>query len=469
MPVQKFKGLNIRNNEMAKVPEVSTIPEERVVTDPGVSLQEIVGKLSEKRSNVPFNLKIIPRKKIIFNDKNDYSQVDLEKLAEGILRFGLIHSLEGFYDEEQDLYVIESGERRTRAIDLLLEKFRDYEDTDSQEYQDYLDNVKGFEAGYPINVKKKKYMDAGDMSPLDEIDSEIRLMDANEEVRPTNPQDKYKRVTRRAELMERRNALLPYKKRINVNKEVGNKLGMTERQVQKYKSIDALIPELREEFFQNNITLADGANYSVLTEEEQQNILKLIQEGKKVSADDIKKLKQEKEAVQTELILREGELSRLREESDQLRERHKKELVKLQESIEQDQERIKLEISEEILNNSPDRNKVKELEKQLQEKEDAQKDINKSLNEISQKLNNKNNEIEKLEAELKQMKDQPGQDLQRIRMEVKLSTAIETTMSSVSDIKKAFIAYGKLNGSDSSKFKEEIEEIVNNLHAILKI
>lgn len=269
--------------------------------------------------------------------------------------------------------------------------------------------------------------------------------------------------------MERRNALLPYKKRINVNKEVGNKLGLTERQVQKYKSIDALIPESREEFFQNNITLADGANYSVLTEEEQRNILKLIQEGKKVSADDIKKLKQEKEAVQTELILKEGELSRLREESDQLRERHEKELVRLHESVEQDRERIKLEISEEILNNSPDRNKVKELETQLQEKEASQKDINKSLNEVSQKLNNKNSEIEKLEAELKQMKNQPGQDLERIRMEVKLSTAIETAIGSVSDIKKAFIVYGKLNDSDSSKFKEEIEAIVNNLHDILKI
>jgi len=226
---------------------------------------------------------------------------------------------------------------------------------------------------------------------------------------------------------------------------------------------------LREEFFQNNITLADGANYSVLTEEEQRNILKLIQEGKKVSADDIKKLKQEKEAVQTELILKEGELSRLREESDQLRERHEKELVRLQESVEQERESIKHEISEEILNSSPDRIKVKELETQLQEKEAAQKDINKSLNEINQNLNNKNNEIEKLEAELKQMKNQPSQDLERIRMEVKLSTAIEAAMSSVTDIKKAFIAYGKLNSSDSPRFKQEIEAIVYNLHTILKI
>lgn len=286
---------------------------------------------------------------------------------------------------------------------------------------------------------------------------------------PRIPQDKYKRVTRRAELMDRRNILLPYKKRINVNKEVGNKLGLTEWQVQKYKSMDALIPELREEFFQNNITLADGANYSVLTEEEQRNILKLIQEGKKVSADDIKKLKQEKEAVQTELIFKERELCRLKQESDQLQERHEKELVSLQESVEQDRERIKLEISEEILNNSPDRNKVKELETQLQEKEAAQKDINKSLNEASQKLNNKNSEIEKLEAELMQMKNKRGQDLERIRMEVKLSTAIETAMSSVTDIKKAYIAYGKLSGSDCSKFKEEIEVIVNNLHTLLNI
>lgn len=75
----------------------------------------------------------------------------------------------------------ETRERRTRAIDFLLNKFSDYEEKDSQEYKDFLDNVKGYEAGYPINVKRKRFAESGELSELDEIDSEIRLMDANEE------------------------------------------------------------------------------------------------------------------------------------------------------------------------------------------------------------------------------------------------------------------------------------------------
>ncbi len=120
----------------------------------------------------------------------------------------MIHNMEGHYDEEQDVYVIESGERRTRAIDFLLNKYSNYEDKDSQEYKDFLDNVKGYEAGCPINVKRKRFAESGELSELDEIDSEIRLMDANEEVRPTDPQDKYKRVVKRAELIERRTKIV---------------------------------------------------------------------------------------------------------------------------------------------------------------------------------------------------------------------------------------------------------------------
>ena len=470
MPVPNFKSLGLKKNDVIQeVPvENPSIESANKESDrPGEELKEIMGKLNQKKSNVPFNLKFIPRSRITFNKKNDYPQVDIEKLAGRILHFGLIHNMEGYYDEDQDLYVIESGERRTRAIDFLLNKFSDYEEKDSQQYKDFLDNVKGYEAGYPINVKRKRFAESGELSELDEIDSEIRLMDANEEVRPTDPQDKYKRVVRRSELIERRNELLPYRDRVNVNKEIGQTLGMSERQVQKYKNIDALIPELKEEFFRNNISLTEGANYSSLTEEEQQNILKLIQEGKKVSADDIKKLKQEKEAAQTELIQKERELSILKDESEQLQEKHEKELVKLQESIKQDRERIKKEISDEILNNSPDRKKVKELEKELKDKEVAQREIDNDLLKTRSDLNNKNSEIKRLETELKQMKNQPGQDLERIRIEVKLSTAIETTTNSVSDIKKALIAYVKLSGSDSSKFKDEIETIVNNLNTIL--
>ncbi|MFR3729986.1 hypothetical protein [Lacrimispora sp.] len=467
MPVQKFKGLSFRGSDVAKIQEVVTVSDERGKANTENDLQEIVGKLNEKKSNVPFNFKIIPRKKIIFNEKNDYTQVDIEKLAEGILHFGLIHNLEGYYDEDKDLYVIESGERRTRAIDYLLDKFKNYDNTESQEYKDFLDNVKGFEAGYPINIKKNKYADNADLSELDKIDSEIRLMDANEEVRPNNPQDKYKRVARRAELIERRNALLPYKDRVNVNKEVGAMLGMTERQVQKYKGIDSLIPELKEEFLSNNITLAEGANYSSLTEEEQRNILKLIQEGKKVSLQDIKKLKKEKEAAQTELIHKETEISKLKEESEKLQEKHKKELENIKQELDKEKEKIKRQIEEEIRSNNPDRVRVKELEGKLKEKDVAQQDIDKKLDESNKLLKQKQDQIGKLETELESLKNKPVQDLERIRLEVKLTSSLEQTVNATKELKTALTAYKK-EGSGGIDYRADINKIINELNILVK-
>lgn len=461
MPVPSFKGLI--KKETQELPVVSSNESNL----PDNDLQEIVEKLNEKKNNVPFNLKIIPRSRIVFNEMNDYDQVDIEKLAEGILHFGLIHNLEGYYDEENDVYVIESGERRTRALDYLLDKFRDYEDVESQEYKDFLDNVKGFEAGYPINVKKYKHAEKEDMSELDLIDSEIRLMDANEQVRPNNPQDKYKRVSRRAELIERRNTLLPYRERVNVNKEVGAMLGMTERQVQKYKGIDNLIPELRDEFLRNNITLAEGANYSTLTEEEQQTILSLIQEGKKVSTEDIKRLKEEKEAAQTELIIKESEISKLRKESETLQEKHRQEIEMVKQGLDQEREQIKKEIAEEMSNNNPDRAKVKELEELLKKKNEAQKDVDQELIKSTEILKQKEKQIGALESELKSLKSKPVQDLDRIRLEVKLTSSLEQTVSAAKDLSKVLSVYKK-EGNGAFDYKTDIRKIVTELSNLIK-
>ena len=481
MPVQNFKGLSLKKN---KVPQEALVYSATVDTNedkPEEELKELVDKLNEKKSNVPFNLKMIPRSKIMFNEKNDYDQVDIEKLADSILHLGLIHNLEGYYDEENDLYVIESGERRTRAIDFLLAKFKDYDDTESYDYKEYLINVKGFEAGYPINVKKRRYIELlSNFDPeleehaeldkkleLEEIDSELRLTDANEEVRPTDPQSKYKMVMKRANLMERRNALLPYRERINVNREVGIRLGITERQVQKYRGLDDLIPELKEEFLRNNITVTEGANYSSLSVEEQQSILKLIQEGKKVSADDIKKLKQEKEAAQTELILKEREISKLREESDNRQEEHRQELEKIKQELEQERDQIRQEISEEIRSNNPDRTKVEMLEKSLKKKEEDQQKVVHELYESMDLLKKKQDEIRKLEFELKDIKNKPAQDLERIRSEVKLSSSLNAASNAVLELNKAFRAYRK-EWDNINDYKKDVSKIIEELNVLLK-
>lgn len=51
------------------------------------------------------------------------------------------------------------------------------------------------------------------------------------------------------------NALASGRERINVNEKVAQEFGVSARQIKTYMSIDKLIPELRQLFEQNSITL----------------------------------------------------------------------------------------------------------------------------------------------------------------------------------------------------------------------
>lgn len=70
-----------------------------------------------------FRTKDISIKKLYSNDKNFYSVTDIEPLAQKILLVGLIENLEVVHDPcDQGEYRITAGERRWRALKLLVEQ-----------------------------------------------------------------------------------------------------------------------------------------------------------------------------------------------------------------------------------------------------------------------------------------------------------------------------------------------------------
>lgn len=70
-----------------------------------------------------FRTKDISIKKMYSNDNNFYSMPDIEKLAQDIYVFGLIENLEVVYAPcERGDYRITAGERRWRALNLLVEQ-----------------------------------------------------------------------------------------------------------------------------------------------------------------------------------------------------------------------------------------------------------------------------------------------------------------------------------------------------------
>ena len=76
-----------------------------------------------------FRTKDINIKKLYSNDKNFYSVTDIEPLAQKILLVGLIENLEVVHDPcDRGEYRITAGERRWRALNLLVEQgYTDFE------------------------------------------------------------------------------------------------------------------------------------------------------------------------------------------------------------------------------------------------------------------------------------------------------------------------------------------------------
>lgn len=229
--------------------------------------------------NTAFNLKYIPREKIQFNPNNDFNVSNIEELANSLLNIGMQHNLSAFYDDDKDQYILESGERRLRACDMLFEKFNPMAgDTETlsedakREYQLYEANIKPFfDKGFPVNVKKAKYQDENEEErKVDSIDSELRKYKANIDVRELSPQERAGYIQKVRELMNERNKLLYGEKAVEPTKaEIAEATGTSERQLRKYDAIGKLIPALQEEFNAGNISINKIPGIASLPEEEQ--------------------------------------------------------------------------------------------------------------------------------------------------------------------------------------------------------
>lgn len=352
-------------------------------------VQELVEKI-DTPANTAFNFKFVKRSKMVFHESNDYPMESVEELADSILNYGLIHNIEVFYDIEKDQYIIDSGEQRTRAIDCLIEKYQNYEDTESDEYQKYLKNVKQFEQGYPCNVKTQSHnesLNEKESEVLDQIDTEIRLIIANELGRGKDTVRTKKHIDRLNELYSKRNATLKRTEKINVNKEIAKQLNITDKQVKIYKDINKLIPELRAKFEENQISLNDGANYSKLSEDEQRQILTLIENGE--NKKEITRLMEQMKSMSADISTKEQHISDL---EDTVKEQQ--ELIsKIREEQNTLQEQLKTEQQKE----SPDKSKVKELEESLKE---SNKKISEQKKALDKNLKEKDHIIEDLQKKL---------------------------------------------------------------------
>lgn len=380
----------------------------------------------EKEIPHPLELKYIPRKKISFHEKNDYQQEEIEQLAESILNYGLIHPMEAYYDEGKDLYILESGERRTRAIDLLLERYLNTDcDRESIEYNFFSKHVKGFANGYPLNIVRPALTESGEITELEKINSLLRLDEANLQVRNVDPLSRASYLKRRKELLKKRNELLPKGSRVNVNQVLAEQSSLSERTVMKYTSIaEKLIPELQEEFQKNNITLNEGSRYAQLTTEEQYGILLLVQNGIKVSKQETVKLKEQLEKREQEKTEQETALACLLKEKDEIQKKLVAEIQEKENEKARLKELLRKEISTEQEVNQAERDALKRMLKKKEEE----------LSNVKSQTEKENAAAEEriffLQKKLSELENKPALDLKEQKI-LRLKVSYEASLKNL--------------------------------------
>lgn len=230
----------------------------------------------------PFNFKRIPREKIIFNENNDFSMENIEELANSLLKNGLEHNLTGHYDDDRDLYILESGERRIRALDLLNSKFgsvariNELPESEQENFVLFRSNILPLlTEGIPFKVNSfsKEHSDENG-NRLDEIRSELRKYATNLDVRQFTPKERSEYISKVKKLLEEEASLLGKNK---VTKdEIADAIGISRRQLHKYELLDSLIPRFKELFENKKLRIEAVSTLSGLTEEEQQAICNRI-------------------------------------------------------------------------------------------------------------------------------------------------------------------------------------------------
>ena len=168
--------------------------------------------LIDAKENFKFDYIDIDKLKV--NNKNFYPIIDIETLAEDISINGLNHNLV-IRPIEDGFYEIISGERRYSALKSLVDK-------GDNKY-----------SKVPCKIVN-----------LNDVDSEITLIQANAQTRELSDADKLKQIERLTELYKEKKK--NGEKVTNIRKLVSKDIGLSEGQVAKYSTVsNNLIPELR--------------------------------------------------------------------------------------------------------------------------------------------------------------------------------------------------------------------------------
>lgn len=222
----------------------------------------------ENRTSVPDTaprtFKRISYQKIKSSELNDYPIDNIEEMEQLLLQYGLLNPLNVNYIEDNDIYELESGDRRLHALQNLFQRYENIDSVeDTVEYKLYCKNI------HPLYVNGIDCMvEKGD---TDRDSVRARIIVHNESVRPFDALRTAEKINELAEIYTRQNKNLPKEQRFNVNQRIADDLKgkYTVRQIIRYKNFDSLIDELKEVVINHGMSISEISTYHTLAPDEQ--------------------------------------------------------------------------------------------------------------------------------------------------------------------------------------------------------
>lgn len=217
-------------------------------------------KVSTLEAKENFKFEYIDIEKIRKNKNNFYEITDIDELVEDISINGLNHNLV-VRPIENGLYELISGERRYTALNKLVERGED---------------------------KFKKV--PCKISDLNDLDSEIVLIQANAQSRELSDADKLKQIERLTELYNVKKS--KGEKVGKIRDKIAKDTGLSPAQVGRYSAISkGLIKELKDVLEKGNLSISNASEFAVLSEENQRLILSIIKNEISISKNEANELK----------------------------------------------------------------------------------------------------------------------------------------------------------------------------------
>lgn len=222
------------------------------------------GNRTSVPDTAPRTFKRISYQKIKSSELNDYPIDNIEEMEQLLLQYGLLNPLNVNYIEDNDIYELESGDRRLHALQNLFQRYENIDGVeDTVEYKLYCKNI------HPLYVNGIDCMVEKGYTDRDSV--RARIIVHNESVRPFDALRTAEKINELAEIYTRQNKNLPKEQRFNVNQRIADDLKgkYTVRQIIRYKNFDSLIDELKEVVINHGMSISEISTYHTLTVDEQ--------------------------------------------------------------------------------------------------------------------------------------------------------------------------------------------------------